>query len=164
MNGQRYDKIKKYDVEFFALDSTYMDPGQLEWLGKELAASGAAWKICFFHHPIYSDARYHGPDDDLRARIEPIFRKFGVRVVLSGHEHVYERIKPHGGIYYFVMGNAGQLRPHDLRVTSDTAKGFDTDQAFMLVEIDGGEFYFQTLSRTGKTVDFGVIERSAGSS
>lgn len=113
MSGQRYYTIKKDNTEFFALDSTYMDPGQLEWLQKQLAESGADWKICFFHHPLYSDARYHGPDNDLRAKLEPIFQKFGVRVVLSGHEHVYERIKPQSNIWYFVMGNAGQLRAHD---------------------------------------------------
>jgi 3',5'-cyclic AMP phosphodiesterase CpdA len=159
MNGQRYYTLKKGDVEFFALDSTYMDPGQIEWLQKQLGASGAGWKICFFHHPLYSDARKHGPDMDLRAKLEPVFLKSGVRVVLSGHEHVYERIKPHGDIYYFVMGNAGQLRPHDLKPAADIAKGFDTDQAFMLVEISGEEFYFQTISRTGKTVDPSTIER-----
>ena len=159
MSGQRYYTIKKDNTEFFGLDSTYMDPGQLEWLQKQLAESGADWKICFFHHPLYSDARYHGPDNDLRAKLEPIFQKFGVRVVLSGHEHVYERIKPQSNIWYFVMGNAGQLRAHDLRQAPEMAKGFDTDQAFMLVEIAAEEFYFQTISRTGKTVDSGVIER-----
>ena len=82
-----------------------------------------------------------------------------MRVVLSGHEHVYERIKPQSNIWYFVMGNAGQLRAYDLRQAPEMAKGFDTDQAFMLVEIAAEEFYFQTISRTGKTVDSGVIER-----
>ena len=163
MNGQRYYTIKKGDVEFFALDSTYMDPQQLEWIQKQLSASGAIWKICFFHHPLYSDSRFHGPDTDLRTRLEPIFQKYGVNVVLSGHEHVYERIKPHGGIYYFVLGNAGQLRPHDLRPATDTAKGFDTDRAFMAVEIAGDEFDFQTISRTGQTVDSGTIERRKSS-
>jgi hypothetical protein len=33
-----------------------------------------------------------------------------VNVVFSGHDHVYERIKPQKGIYYFVSGSAGQLR------------------------------------------------------
>jgi 3',5'-cyclic AMP phosphodiesterase CpdA len=159
MNGQRYYRLRKSGVDFFALDSTYMDPSQMKWLKRELAASGSGWKICFFHHPLYSDAKYHGPDMDLRARLEPIFEKFGVRVVLSGHEHVYERIKPHGNIFYFVMGNAGQLRPHDLKPSEDTAEGFDTDQAFMLVEIAADSFYFQTISRTGKTVDSGVLQR-----
>ena len=158
MNGQRYYTVKKGDVEFFALDSTYFDPKQLDWLQKELSSSGAKWKICFFHHPLYSDARYHGPDTDLKRRIEPILQENGVDIVLSGHEHVYERIKPQGGIHYFVLGNAGQLRPHDLRPGANIAKGFDTDRAFMLMEVAGDDLYFQTISRTGATVDSGDIK------
>ena len=159
MNGQRYYTLKKGDLEFFALDSTYFDPQQLEWLQKELSSSGAKWKICFFHHPLYSDARYHGPDTDLRSRMEPILQKYGVNVVLSGHEHVYERIKPQGGIYYFVLGNAGQLRPHDLRRAANIAKGFDTDRTFMLMEAADNDLYFQTISRAGETVDSGAIQK-----
>jgi 3',5'-cyclic AMP phosphodiesterase CpdA len=157
MDGQRYYTIKTGDVEFFALDSTYVDTRQLDWLRNELSNSGARWKICFFHHPIYSNSRHHGPDTDLRRRIEPIFRENGVDVVLSGHDHVYERLKPQGGVHYFVLGNAGQLRPHDLHPAAGTAKGFDTDRAFMLMELAGDDLYFQTISRTGETVDSGVI-------
>lgn len=89
--------------------------------------------------------------------MEPILQKNGVDVVLSGHEHVYERIKPQHGIYYFVLGNAGELRPHDLRRAADIAKGFDTDRTFMLMEAADDGLYFQTISRTGETVDSGVI-------
>src|SRR3954447_15604307 len=87
MNGKRYYKMSYNGVDFYALDSTYMDRPQLEWLEKELSASSSAWKICFLPHPLYSDARFHGPDTDLRAQLEPLFQKFGVSVVLSGHEH-----------------------------------------------------------------------------
>ena len=80
-------------------------------------------------------------------------------VVFSGHDHVYERLKPQKGIYYFVLGNAGELRFHDLRPSPDTAKGFDTDRAFMLVEIAGDELYFQAISRSGETVDSGVLRK-----
>jgi len=159
MGGQRYYSFKKGNASFFALDSNYVDPTQLTWLESQLARSDAAWNICFFHHPLYTHARFHGADVDLRAVIEPIFVKGGVNVVLAGHEHVYERIKPQQGIYYFVLGNAGELRFHDLRPSPDTLKGFDTDRAFMLVEIAGDEFYFQTISRTGETVDSGVLPR-----
>jgi 3',5'-cyclic AMP phosphodiesterase CpdA len=159
MNGQRYYTLRLGNVEFLALDSTYVDPQQLEWIKKELSSSSAPWKICFFHHPLYSAAHYHGPDLDLRKRLEPIFQQYRVNVVLSGHEHVYERVKPQNGIYYFVLGNGGQLRPHDLRPSAETAKGFDTDRAFMLMEVSGNDLYFQTLSRTGMTVDSGVIHR-----
>jgi len=158
MNGKRYYKIGAKGVDLYALDSTYMDPAQVEWLKRELSASTAPWKICFFHHPLYSDARYHGADIDLRAQLEPIFEQYGVSVVLSGHEHVYERVQPHGGIYYFVSGSGGQLRPHDLRRSADTAKGFDTDQSFMIFDINGNNLYFQTISRLGKTVDSGEIQ------
>jgi len=78
--------------------------------------------------------------------------------VLSGHEHLYERLKPQKGINYFILGNSAQLRPNDLRPSANMAKGFDTDQCFMLVEVAGDQFYFQTISRRGDTVDSGVIQ------
>jgi hypothetical protein len=73
---------------------------------------------------------------------------------------VYERLQPHNGIYYFVLGNSGELRDHDLKRSADIAKGFDTDRDFMLMEIAGDQLYFQTISRRGETVDSGVIERA----
>lgn len=157
MNGQRYYTFKKGNAQFFALDSTYMDPVQLEWLDRQLSDSDAAWKICFFHHPLYSHGKFHGSDLDLRARLEPVFVKYGVDVVLNGHEHVYERVKPQQGIDYFVLGNSGELRPHNLNPSPDTVMGFDTDRTFGLIEIAGDDFNFQIVSRAGATVDSGVL-------
>jgi 3',5'-cyclic AMP phosphodiesterase CpdA len=157
MNGSRYYTFKRGNVEFFALDSNYMDPAQLDWLDKQLAGSNATWKICFFHHPLYSDGKTHGPDLDLRRQIEPILLARGVNVVLSGHEHCYERIQPQKGIYYFLLGSSGQLRLHNLKPADDIIKGFDTDRVFALMEIAGAELYFQTISRTGETVDAGEL-------
>jgi 3',5'-cyclic AMP phosphodiesterase CpdA len=160
MNGASYYTFKKGNVQFFALDSDYMNPAQIEWLQKELQNAGNdGWKICYFHHPLYSSARKHGPATDLRLLLEPIFVKYGVNVVFSGHEHVYERVLPQRDIYYFTEGSSGQLRAGGLDRSRITAAGFDTDRAFMLVEIAGDEMYFETVSRTGKTVDSGVIRR-----
>jgi len=141
-----------------SLDSNYMDPQQLDWLDKQLQDSTSTWKICYFHHPLCSEGKFHGPDTGLRAVLEAIFEKYRVNIVFSGHDHVYERIKSRNGIYYFVLANSGELRLHNLKRSSETAKGFDTDQAFMLVEIAGDELFFQTVSRTGATVDSGVLE------
>src|SRR4029453_13126132 len=55
-----YKPLLDAGVRFFALDSNYVDDKQLEWLDKELAASGSDWKICFFHHPLYSSGETHG--------------------------------------------------------------------------------------------------------
>jgi 3',5'-cyclic AMP phosphodiesterase CpdA len=159
MNEKRYYSFRKGKVEFLALDSNYMDPQQLDWLSKELQGSDSPWKLAFFHHPLYSDGKFHGPDLDLRARLEPVFDATGVNVVLSGHEHLYERVVPKNGISYFVLGNSGELRLHGLKQSPDVAKGFDTDRSFMVVEIAGDQFFFQAVSRTGQTIDSGVINR-----
>jgi 3',5'-cyclic AMP phosphodiesterase CpdA len=160
MGGQRYYAFRKGPVAFFALDSNYMDPTQLSWLGQNLKNSDGKWKICFFHHPLYNDGRHHGPDVDLRSQVMPLFQQYNVDAVFSGHEHVYERMKPEEGIYYFVLGNSGQLMTHDFHdgpVARE--KGFDTDRSFMLVEIAGDKLYFQTIARSGETIDSGELPK-----
>ena len=162
MNGERYYSFKPPDgsVRFFALDSNYMDKPQLEWLEKELAASDSQWKIAFFHHPLYSSGEKHGSDQALRDQIEPLFVKYGVSLVLAGHEHFYERIKPQQGITHFVAGSAAKLRRGNIGASEITAKGFDQGYAFILMEIDGDTLQFQTITDGGKTVDSGSIQRA----
>ena len=162
MGGKQYYTFRpKLGVRFFALDSNYMNPEQLTWLENELKQSGSDWKIAFFHHPLYSSGGRHGSDAALRDELEPLFLKYSVDVVLSGHDHFYERIKPQKGIYYFVVGGSAKLRSGDINNTALTAKGFDTGYSFMAVEIAGDEFHFQTVSDQGKTVDSGVLKRRA---
>jgi hypothetical protein len=159
MGGKRYYTFAKNDTAFFALDSNYMDPEQLQWLDTELGKSDKKWKIAFFHHPLYNSGKHHGADLDLRTRLAPLFTKYGVSAVLSGHEHVYERIKPENNIYYFVLGNSGKLMTHDLKSSDDVERSLDTDRSFMLMEIDGDNLYFQVITRRGETIDSGVLQR-----
>jgi hypothetical protein len=158
MEGQEYYRFKKGDVSFYSLNSNYMDKKQVDWLNEKLAADTATWKVAFFHHPPYSSGGKHGSDTKLREIIEPIFMKHGVNVVFSGHEHFYERIKPQKGIYYFISGSGGKLRKGDVKKGSMlTEKAFDRDMSFMLVEVNDQQMHFQVISRTGETVDSGVI-------
>jgi hypothetical protein len=159
MNGERYYTFKRGDAQFYALDSTYMDTRQLTWLEQNLRSSDAAWKICYFHHPLYSDGKMHGPDLDLRNQLTPLLQAYGVNAVFSGHEHAYERIKPQNGIYYFIQGDSGKLEHHDFHRSPEMQTNFDRDRTFMLVEIDGDNLYFQTIARSGETVDAGVLTR-----
>src|SRR5579862_135326 len=159
MGGERYYSFKKGDVAFFALDSNYMDPAQLRWIEQNLRDSQARWKICFFHHPLFSTGKSHGPDVDLRAQLLPLFERYKVNVVFSGHEHVYERIKPENNIYYFILGNSGKLMTHDFHKSGEMIRGFDTDRTFMLVEISGDKLFFQVISRAGETIDSGAIQK-----
>jgi 3',5'-cyclic AMP phosphodiesterase CpdA len=161
MGGERYYTFDKGNIRFFALDSNYMDRKQVEWLDKALRDTKSDWKIAYFHHPLYSSGAAHGSEDDLRLIVEPLFTQHGVNVVLAGHEHFYERVKPQKGIYYFTNGGAAKLRKGDIRKTGMTEKGYDTDYSFMIVEIDKDNLSFQTISRVGKTIDSGTIVRAA---
>jgi hypothetical protein len=162
MDGKLYYSFRPpdADVRFFALESTYLDREQLAWIEKELQESGEGWKIPFFHHPPYSSGGRHGSADEIRKVLEPLFVKYNVSVVMTGHDHFYERIKPQQGIVYFVVGAGGQLRRGDLRGGSAlTAKGFDTDRSFLVAEIDGDDMHFNAVSRTGQVIDAAVITR-----
>jgi 3',5'-cyclic AMP phosphodiesterase CpdA len=157
MNGQRYYSFVRNDVRFFVLDTNFLDPAQLAWLERALASSTERWKIAYFHHPLYSDGGRHGSEVELRVKLEPLFIKYGVNVVYSGHDHIYERLKPQRGISYFVSGAGGQLREGDLKRSDTTAAGFDRDCSFMLNEIVRDDLYFEVVSRSGQTVDQGTI-------
>ncbi len=163
MGGNLYYSHAIKNVRFFALDSNRVDKTELAWLENALKTSTEDWKICYFHHPLYSDGRTHGSSVDVRVLFEPLFVSYGVNVVFAGHDHIYERLTPQKGIYHFVEGASGQLRKGNTRPSAMTAKFFDDDRSFMLVEIDGNQLWFQTISRTGVTVDSGTIQRQGQS-
>jgi hypothetical protein len=162
MDGKLYYSFKpnKQSVRFFALESTYLDPEQIAWFEKEVKDSTSDWKIPYFHHPPYSSGDRHGSDTRLREVLEPLFIKYNVSVVFTGHDHFYERLKPQNGIVYFVVGSGGQLRKGNIDKGSGlTAAGNDQDQSFLAAEINGDELWFNAVSRQGQVFDTGVITR-----
>ena len=168
MNGEKFYTFKAPkkgvdafgDVRFFALDSNYMSPEQVQWL-EEGARRRAGPPGRFPSSIIRStrQARSTARTPALRDQLEPLFVQYGVDVVFTGHEHFYERLKPQKGITYFVNGSAAKLRKGNIGNTGMTAKGYDTGYAFMIVEIAGDELYFQTIESKGQTIDSGVIKR-----
>lgn len=156
MGGRSYYSMVKADglIEFFALDSTAFDDRQHGWLEQSLAASKARWKVAYFHHPIYSSGKTHGSDVKLRAKLEPLFVKYGVAAALSGHDHFYERIKPQRGVQYFVCGSGGQLRPGNLNPQSPlTEVGNDKVHAFMFAEASKNALIFWAIDDAGNILD-----------
>ena len=163
MNGEEYYQFKKGNVSFYSLNSNYMDKKQLKWLEDKLAGDTSDWKIAFLHHPPYSSGGKHGSEESVRKVLEPLFMKYGLNVVLAGHEHFYERIKPQKGVYYFISGAGGKLREGDVKKGSPlTEKAYDKDMSFMLAEVNKDQLHFQVISRTGETVDSGVLPNQRG--
>jgi hypothetical protein len=168
MDGHRYytfrppeDPVTRLitSVRFFAIDTTVLDRQQLRWIDEQLSVSDSAWKICFFHHPMYTSGRYQQSSTAFRLTLEPMFVKHGVDAVFSGHEHFYARTTLQQGILHFVSGGAGSLREGDAAAAPFIAREFDSDYHFMLVEIERDALSFQVISRTGETVDAGALHR-----
>ncbi len=160
MNGERFYTFNKGNIDFFVLDSNYMDRKQLDWFERAIKESKSDWKMAYFHHPLYSSGAAHGSEVDLRTLLEPLFIQYKMDVVFAGHEHFYERVKPQKGIYYFTCGGSAKLRSGDIQRGSGlTEKGDDRENTFMLVEVAGDTFNFQTVSNNGVTVDSGAFSR-----
>ena len=164
MEGKQYYTFKapQQDVRFIALESTYMEPEQLAWFEKTLAAASEEWVIVFQHHPIYSSGITHGSDERLRSVLEPLLMKYGVDLMLTGHDHIYERSKPQHDITHFVTGSGGKLRPGDVRPDQPfSAKVNDRTNVFLAVEILDDQLVFNAYATDGSVVDSGTITRVA---
>jgi 3',5'-cyclic AMP phosphodiesterase CpdA len=108
----RYYRRKVGDVELFVLDSNQVDAAQTSWLRRRLALSTAGWKLAAFHHPAYTCGSYRS-DERVVQRWVPLFERYRVRLVLSGHDHNYQRFAPWNRVRYLVHG-AGSTRSYAL--------------------------------------------------
>ncbi len=113
LNGnERYYEFRRGSVHLFALDSDPAEPDgigpdsiQAQWLEQRLAASRAAFKVVYLHHAPYCSSSVHGSHGELQWP----FREWGASLVLTGHDHLYERMSV-SGFPYFVNGLGGNAR------------------------------------------------------
>jgi hypothetical protein len=153
--NQRYYDFYWGPVEFFALDSDPHEPDgvtqnsvQARWLKAELAISTARWKVVYFHHPPFTSGTVHGASDWMRWP----FARWGATAVLSGHDHIYERLSI-DGIPYFVNGLGGAEKyGFGVPVKGSQAR-YAGDYGAMLVKASLNKITFQFISRKGKVID-----------
>jgi hypothetical protein len=102
MPGRYYRRLAG-PVELFLLDSNRIDAQQTAWLARSLRASRARWKIAVFHHPAFTCGHYRAHPGVLASWV-PLFERHRVTLVLSGHDHNYQRFAPRRGVRYVVHG------------------------------------------------------------
>jgi predicted phosphodiesterase len=155
----RYYTFSRGPVDFFMLDSTPPamagDGGaQRAWLEERLAASTAPWRVVVMHHPPYSSGK-HGSDLALREAVDDVFVRHGVDLVLSGHDHNYERTTPQRGVTYVVTGGGAKLSPVDR--SSFTAVSAERLH-FLLVDADPGRLRLRAVDVEGRVFDEATLE------
>lgn len=142
-------------VDLFVLDSSM--PGvlgaragdQLAWLDDALASSTNQWRVVALHHPLYSSGK-HGSTIAVRDALEPILTRHRVDLVLSGHDHDYERSHPQHGVTYVVSG--GGCKTSAVRRSAFTAYSERTLQ-FMVLDVAGDRLEARCLRPDGTTAD-----------
>lgn len=157
--GNSGEKWYSYDwgrVHFVALDTEADYATQATWLDSDLAATTLPWKIVYLHKPPYSSGM-HGSDMSLRQRLEPVLQKHHVQLVLAGHDHDYERIKPQNGIMYVVTGGGG-MGTRTVGTSSFTAFSHDVIH-FVYAEVGVDELVLHAIDGTGREFDSVVISR-----
>ncbi|MCB0214249.1 MAG: metallophosphoesterase family protein [Anaerolineae bacterium] len=184
-NARQEKDVKRYysftygNVEFIVLDTTPLvkasDPStceaMLHWLHQELSPSSQFWKIVVCHHPPHN-AGHHGVNPRIKTKLIPIFEAYDVNVVLSGHQHNYQRSKPlrqeqvttmeEGGILYIVSG-AGAAALH----TCDEAEWLARTIAsvkhgiYNRFTVGGDTMTIEAIDDQGNVVDICTLNKSS---
>ena len=153
--NERYYDFAKGPVHFFALDSDEHEPDgvgsrtvQAAWLKQVMAGSTSPWNIVYFHHAPYSSGVLEGSTLWMRWP----FTAWGASAVLTGHEHVYERLLV-DGIPYFIDGVGGGGIYNFGNPLPESQFRYNADYGAMLVTASPTDVQFQFFNRTGKLID-----------
>jgi len=157
--NERYYDFVWEPVHFFVLDSDSHEPDgfrtdslQATWLKERLANSSEPWKVVYFHHAPYSSG-VHGSVKWMRWP----FQEWGASVVLSGHDHTYERLSI-DGFPYFVNGLGGASRYDFENIIDGSQARYNGDYGAMLVTASEQKMLFEFYARTGELIDTFMLQ------
>jgi len=161
MNDVDRYTFEEGNARFAVLNSNHPgDPLQIKWLDQAYANAGTKWRIAFFHHPLYSSGQHAAEGRDvIRPALEPALVRNQVNVVFSGHEHLYERIKPQKGIVHFVSGGGGRYL-YDYK-PSDFDEVGRSEHHFMVAEIAGDRLFYEAITHGQELIDCGILYRTS---
>ncbi len=160
--GRYYDFVHG-PVQFVCLDSfsTSLESGtaQRKWLDDVLSRSTTPWRVVFTHRPFetVSRSRADAANQWLRDHIHPLLVRHKVALVLSGHDHVYERFQKRDGVTYVVAGGGGKSL-YALGTQPSLEVG-ERRYSFVLAEANAHELRLRTLAANGEELDALVLRR-----
>jgi predicted phosphodiesterase len=156
-NNEKWYSFDYGHLHVVALDAQQDFQEQAAWLEEDLASTDQPWKVVMVHNPLYTSGE-HGNDTELRDAIEPILVEYGVQLVLTGHDHHYERVYPQKGIVHFVTGGGGR-GTRALGEASNFTALMDEVIHYLYVEVGADEMVVHAIDGTGKEFDSVVIPR-----
>jgi hypothetical protein len=152
---ERYYSFDWGDVHFVAIDTTHRDTEQVVWLQHDLAKTKQRWKIVFGHHPPYTNS-LRGPQMWIRRAYAKIFTDNKVDLVLSGHEHQYERFRV-AGVNYVISGGGGGQLMRFFGSTKSLAKA--TVHHFLHFDVTANTLVMKAIDIDGKLIEEMKLEK-----
>lgn len=141
-------------IHFVALDTESDYGTQATWLDADLAATAQPWKIVYLHRPPFSSGQ-HGSDLTLRMQLAPVLERHGVQLVLAGHDHDYERMRPQRGVAYVVTGGGGR---GTREVGSSDFTAFASEVIhFVYLEVGADELVLHAIDGEGTEFDSMIV-------
>ncbi|MBR5228979.1 MAG: fibronectin type III domain-containing protein [Firmicutes bacterium] len=129
------------------------------WVEKDLATSSAKWKVVVLHNPVYA-VHSDTTADLIKVNWAPLFDKYGVDLVLEGHQHVYSRRSPieegkvdYGNGITYIMGVSGS-KFYDSADETRAEKTVYNTSNYQLIKIDGDTMTVQSMDASGNEFDW----------
>jgi hypothetical protein len=171
-HAERYYSFDYGPVHFVVLDtelsfqSTTRRQEQLNWLASDLSSTNQPWRVAVFHRSPYSAGGEHGSDLAVRQAFGPIFQQHGVQLVISAHEHVYERTVPWrevtGGsqaVTYIVAGGGGaRLYPAGRNIWTATSL---SEYHYVRGTVSGCQLTLEVVGPGGTILDQYTLDKCA---
>ena len=124
---------------------------QLAWLEAELSANDRPWLFVFFHIAPFTSRDEGILELDLRLRLVPLFERYGVDAVFTGHNHGYERLRVNGITYLTIAGGGAPFYEHGMpEPGSQVAR---LAHHYLLVEVSGDQLTAQAIDPGGEIID-----------
>tara|TARA_B100001741_G_scaffold142507_1_gene117740 strand:- start:408 stop:1754 length:1347 start_codon:yes stop_codon:yes gene_type:complete len=167
-------------VRFIGLNSNVKVKEQTEWLETVLKNNPHKWVVVFLHHPIYS-ASTERDNPERRNLLKPLFDKYGVDIVLQGHDHAYARgsaslyeknilsgtnVQDATGTVYVVSVSGSkqyEAKPNWDQYDAVRDKAGEDKQLFQVISIDGNTLSYKSYTAVGDLFDsFDLIKNENG--
>ncbi len=150
------------------LDSAIMDL-QAEWFEKTVRSNPHKWTIVTHHHPIYS-TKAGRDNEEWRNKMEPLYRKYKIDMVLQGHDHAYgrglnmpvgkSRKSPDGPVY--VVSVSGP-KMYDIGLQEWMDRAASNVQLYQVIAIDQNRLQYKAYTVTGELYDaFELLKSPSG--
>ena len=153
--NERYYEFTWGPIHFFVLDSDPREPNgisstspQGQWLQGRMTASKARMQVVYFHHPPYSSGSVHGSTPEMQWP----FKDWGADLVLTGHDHTYERLLVNG-LTYLVVGTGGRSLYALGTPVAGSQVRYNADYGALLVDVQGDTVSFKFINRANATID-----------